>query len=130
MYDKLKETIKNLDYISIKGGDSFVSHQEILNLVSASDIGLVSYRPDKSTENCIPTKIYEYLAHQLPYLISSNPLWLELTNKYKAGIETDFLKPDAESILKQIKENKFYTTSPGAEIYWEGDSALLLVLGA
>jgi glycogen(starch) synthase len=129
-YERLKIETENLDFITIKGGDSFVPHQEILKLVAESDIGLVSYRSDKSTENCIPTKIYEYLTYQLPYLVSSNPIWMEITNKYKAGIEIDFFNPKAEKIVRQIREEKFYTTIPGEEIYWEGDSAWLLVLSA
>ncbi len=119
--EKVNSEIQDSGFISIVGGDTFVSHQEILSFIAASDFGLISYRSDKSTENCIPTKIYEYLAHQLPYIIGSNPLWLELTNNYKAGIEIDYAKPNTEKLLQQIKEGKFYTTLPGDEIYWSFD---------
>ncbi len=116
--EKLKKTIKAHDFITLVGGDSFVAHQEILALIAQSDFGLISYRPDKSTENCIPTKLYEYLAHQLPFLISPNPAWLALTYKYSAGIAVDFYNPTIEKLLSQMKENTFYTTVPGEEIYW------------
>jgi glycosyltransferase involved in cell wall biosynthesis len=127
--EKLKNEIQNLDFITLNGGDNFVAHQEILTAIAEADFGLISYRPDKSTENCIPTKIYEYLAHKLPYLISPNSIWLELTTKYNAGITVDFLNYNAEKILKQLKESSFYSTEPGEEIYWEEDSYWLLVVG-
>ncbi len=117
--EKIKLKIAGSDFITLIGGDEFVSHEEILTLVAESDFGLISYRSDKSTENCIPTKLYEYLAHKLPYFISPNPLWLEITEQYKSGFETDFSKPDAEKILNRIIENKFYTHEPGEEIFWD-----------
>ena len=123
---RLEKEIEGLDYISLNGGSTFVSHQEILSAIAETDFGLISYRPDKSTENCIPTKLYEQLAHKIPYLISPNPLWLELTNKYKAGIEVDFSNFDAEKVLKRIKEDIFYTSEPGEEIYWNKNIDLML----
>jgi hypothetical protein len=120
--EKLKNEIQNLDFITITGGETFVPHQEILTAIAEADFGLISYRPDKSTENCIPTKIYEYLAHKLPYLISPNPIWLELTSKYNAGITIDFLNYNADKILEQLRETKFYTSEAGEEVYWVEDS--------
>jgi glycosyltransferase involved in cell wall biosynthesis len=125
--EKLKLQLAGLDFITLVGGNSFVSHEEILNFIAESDFGLISYRSDKSTENCIPTKFYEYLAHRLPYLISSNPLWLGITAQYRAGIETNFLKPDIEIILNKMKENKFYTNEPGEEIFWNEDLLILTI---
>lgn len=117
--EKLKEKIGSADFITLKGGDKFVSHREILNLIVSSDFGLISYRPDKSTQNCIPTKLYEYLAHRLPYIISRNPIWHEITETYQAGIEINFSAPEPEKILEQMRTAKFYTVLPGKEIFWE-----------
>lgn len=117
--EKVKEAITGFAFISLTGGSDIVPHRQILQLIASADLGLISYRPDKSTENCIPTKLYEYLAHRLPYLVGSNPVWRELTQKYQAGIEIDFTNPDAEKILEALKENKFYPNLPGEEIYWE-----------
>jgi glycosyltransferase involved in cell wall biosynthesis len=127
VFEKLKLKITGNAFITLVGGNAFVSHNEILNFIATSDFGLISYRPDKSTENCIPTKLYEYLAYGLPFLISSNPLWLELTERYKAGIEIDFSKPDVEKILSRIKENKFYANEPGEEIFWNENIIKLMI---
>lgn len=124
--EKLKSAIQGDNFITINGGDSFVSHQEILTAIAEADFGLISYRPGKSTENCIPTKIFEYIAHKLPYLISPNPLWLELTTNYKAGLEVDFSNYNAEKILTQLKEVSFYTQEPGEEIYWNEKIDLMI----
>ena len=124
--EKLKERISGFDFIVLKGGDKFVPHREILNLIVSSQIGLIPYRPNKSTENCIPTKLYEYLAHRLPYMISKNPIWHEITEQYKAGIEIDFLNPEPEKILEQIRTKKFYEVSPGRELFWEEEKLLQL----
>ncbi|HSZ24698.1 MAG TPA: hypothetical protein VK766_03215 [Cytophagaceae bacterium] len=115
---QLENKIKGVDFIKLIGGNSIVPHDVILTAIAEADFGLVAYRSDKSTENCIPTKLYEYLAHQLPYIISFNPVWNELTERYKGGIEIDFLKPDALKIIERMKSEKFYTLMPGEEIYW------------
>jgi hypothetical protein len=125
--EKVKLEIAGSDFITLIGGAEFVSHGEILTLVAESDFGLIPYRSDKSTENCIPTKLYEYLAHKLPYLISPNPLWLEITERYKAGMETDFLKPDVAGILNKMKENKFYVYKPSDEIFWNENLVNLII---
>lgn len=119
--EKVKEKISNADFISLVGGSEFVSHQEILRLIASADLGLISYRPNKSTENCIPTKLYEYLAHRLPYLIGSNPVWSALTRKYQAGIEIDFKNPEVTKILELFRSSSFYTTVPGEEIFWNSN---------
>ncbi len=117
--EKLKERIRSSRFIVLKGGDQFIPHAEILQLVASSDVGLIAYRPDKSTENCIPTKLYEYIAHQLPYLIGSNVAWQEITALYQAGMEIDYQNPAVNAILERLTMGEFYTALPGTEIYWE-----------
>jgi glycosyltransferase involved in cell wall biosynthesis len=124
--DKLKREISTCSYISIDGGGEFVSHHEILKQVASSDFGLISYQHNKSTENCIPTKLYEYLAHSLPYLINHNPIWKELTHRYKAGLEIDFSKPDIEKIMTFIQSGNFYQEQPKEEVFWEEELLISL----
>ncbi len=125
--EKIKKEISDCSFISMEGGADFVSHQNILKHIASSDFGLISYRSDRSTENCIPTKLYEYIALQLPYLINLNPIWKDLTQQYKAGIEVDFLKPDVENILIRIKENDFYSKKANEDIYWQDEVFLNLI---
>jgi glycosyltransferase involved in cell wall biosynthesis len=127
VFEKLKEKIEGFGFISLKGGDKFVPHREILGLIASSDFGLIPYRANKSTENCIPTKMYEYLAYRLPYIISKNSIWQEITEHYQAGIVIDFFNFRTEEILKQMKEKNFYETIPGKEIYWEEEKLVQLL---
>ena len=51
-------------------------------------------------------------------------MWFELTNKYQAGITVDYSKPEAAQLLKQMKEDKFYTIEPDDELFWKEDACL------
>jgi len=80
-YCALKKTLKRLiasvsgfNFIHLIGGDKLVPHTQIIEAIPKADFGLVSYQPNKSTENCIPTKMFEYMAHKLPMIVQYNPL--------------------------------------------------------
>ena len=60
--------------IELSGNGSLVPHTAILEAASQADFGLVAHQPNPSNENCIPTKIYEYLGIQLPMLLQNHPL--------------------------------------------------------
>jgi glycosyltransferase involved in cell wall biosynthesis len=126
---ELEKNIRDKEFITLVGGNEFVPHEKILRLIASSDLGLIPYQSNKSTENCIPTKLYEYLAHKLPFIVNKNPLWSEITRQYRAGIEMDFSYLDrkkAETILAKIKNEKFYTVIPGEEIYWQEEALLTI----
>jgi glycosyltransferase involved in cell wall biosynthesis len=125
IYERLLEEIKNHHYIHLIGGDNLVPHPQILKEIENADIGLLPYHPDKSTMNCIPTKLYEYLAYRLPMIITQNPLWKEIISQYKAGISIDFYRFDPSSFLHQILTEKFYEIEPEEDIYWESQEEKL-----
>ena len=89
-YCALKKTLKRLvasvsgfNFIYLIGGDKLVPHTQIIEAIPKADFGLVSYQPNKSTENCIPTKIFEYMAHKLPMIVQYNPLTKVRSTKYE-----------------------------------------------
>jgi glycosyltransferase involved in cell wall biosynthesis len=128
---QLLHQIKNLmdqheHLIKLVGGANLVSHQDIMQYAANADFGLVAHQPNPSTENCIPTKIYEYLGLGLPMLLQSHALWESVVSPYKAAIILDYNNFQTEPIWKQIKEGGFYTKKPGPEITWEQEFLKLL----
>ena len=119
--DRLTNVISTLDFVTLEGGDQIVPHAGIVEAILTADFGLISYRPNKSTENCIPTKLYEYLAYQLPYLVAPNPIWNEVTAYYSSGIAVDFTKPAIDFVMNEMNNKQFFTLIPGDEIYWNED---------
>jgi glycosyltransferase involved in cell wall biosynthesis len=125
----LKEQIQGMDYIHLKGGETLVPHQEILEEIHSNHFGLISYLPNKSTMNCVPTKLYEYLAFRLPVISQPNPIWAEMIQNYQAGIVVDFQKTTPQSLLLDLYRGQFYTkiTDP-KELFWEGEEEKLIRL--
>ncbi|WP_276499511.1 glycosyltransferase [Pontibacter litorisediminis] len=123
---QLKERIKGKRYIKLIGGDKLVPHQQILEQVQESNLGLLPYQPHPSTERCIPTKLYEYVAHALPVLVQQNPLWQSITAAYQAGIAIDFRQAPPQDLLPRIRQSQFYTSGIPAEVFWETEEAKLL----
>ncbi len=124
--DKLKKAIKNKPFISLIGGNRLVPYNQIVSEIQQSDLGLLPYQPNKSTENCIPTKLYEYLANRLPMLLQQNSLWQELVERWQAGITIDFANSDAAVLHAQITSALFYTNGPAKAIFWHTEEEKLL----
>lgn len=123
---ELKNVIKNKPYIQLIGGDYLVNHADILKEIQQADCGILSYQKNKSTDTCIPTKLYEYIAHHLPIICSKNPIWEEMINHYQAGFCINFDKFETSVFLKELQTNDFYTQNIGDEILWKNEEAKLL----
>ena len=105
-FEKLQKTIQNKSYIKLIGGNHLVPHSQIIEKIKQADCGFISYQSNPSTDNCIPTKLYEYLAHHLPIICVQNPLWENTIKKYQAGICENF--ENAEKIYHQLNNITFY----------------------
>lgn len=126
VFNQLSEKIAPYPFIKITGGNKLVPHTVIMKEISRSDFGLICYRPNKSTINCIPTKLYEYLASGLPVLVSPNPLWVEMVHRYSAGLVVDFQDPDPVKVLSAMTGNSLYTGPAATGIFWEDEEEKLL----
>jgi len=125
---KLISSIKGKSHIKLIGGDHLVSHQEIINYIREADFGLICYEINPSTENCFPTKIYEYMANKLPILIQNYEPWSSFCLRYNAGIEVDYKIFNVEKLLESIKDGNFYVNGIPNEVFWENDEEKLLKL--
>ncbi|MBC5991440.1 glycosyltransferase [Pontibacter cellulosilyticus] len=125
-WQKVQEATKGKSYISIIGGTTLVPHTDIIREMQQSTIGLLPYRPNQSTANCIPTKLYEYMAHGLIILISQNPLWQGIVQQHQAGLSVAFESINAAELVKQLRQQQFYTKNTPKDIFWDEEEPKLL----
>ncbi|WP_165903896.1 glycosyltransferase family 4 protein [Hymenobacter gummosus] len=119
-------------WLRVVGGAQPVPHAAILAEIRRSHLGLLPYQEHPSTWNCIPTKLYEYLANALPVLVPPNPLWQAEVERHGAGLTVDFrfsIQP-AQEAISMISHRKypqgFYPAGPPAEAFWHSEAPRLL----
>ena len=78
-----------------------VPHEEVYFHLSTADIGLICFHPVKRYQAALSTKLFEYLAVELPVIISDFPLWKEFVDKNQCGITVDSRNP--KEIAKGIE---------------------------
>ncbi|TPE42497.1 glycosyltransferase [Pontibacter mangrovi] len=123
---KLQQRLQGKSYITLIGGDRLVPHQQILQHIQACNLGLLPYRPNPSTERCMPTKLYEYMAYALPVLVPENPLWQNVVVAAGAGLAIDFRQVSPLELLARIQQGLFYTSGVPQDVYWETEEKKLL----
>ncbi len=121
---EIKKEIADTTFISLIGGDTLVPHDKILAEISRADAGIIIYPPNPSTRCSIPTKLFEYMALQLPILIRHNVESHQLVEECKAGIVLNEV-PDYSSLSAEIKKHHFTPTIPDS-IYWEAEAQNLI----
>ncbi len=120
---KLRQEIEGCPCISLIGGDTLVPHHIVMEEISKSDAGFITYPINPSVSSAIPTKLFEYLAFQLPILIVPHPPWIDYCMPYSAAIELDDARRP-EEILAQLQASTFYTRTP-ENIFWENQEESL-----
>jgi glycosyltransferase involved in cell wall biosynthesis len=122
---KIISEISESPYIHLIGGNDFVPHEKIADAIFSAHFGIISYPPSPHTKDKIPSKLYEYLACQLPVLLQENKLWGHLCASSNAAISVDFQKPDAVAILIEMHRRVFYSKTP-ENVTWQSEEPLLL----
>ncbi len=121
----IERQVNHHPFLEMAGDGSLVPHQVLMELAADAHFGLVAHQPNPSTENCIPTKIYEYLGLKLPMILQTHPLWESVIHPYRAGIVINFNQFHPESLWKNLCETRFYSHSPGPEITWKEEAKKL-----
>jgi glycosyltransferase involved in cell wall biosynthesis len=125
----LKKAVKGLDNIDFTVSTTPVPHQDILSQIGEHSIGLLPYQVNKSTQNKIPTKLYEYIGLGIPILISPNPLWDKIIERYHTGLSIDFKSPISIDEIRQrltsIKQNQVIDLK---DIMWNNEETKLLAI--
>ena len=114
--------------IQLLSNGSLASHITIMEQVLHSDFGLVAHQVNPSNQNCVPTKIYEYLGLHIPMILQSHPLWESKVRPYPGALVIDYKTFNPDLLWHQMQTVKFYQTKPGPEISWEQEALKLLEL--
>ena len=122
----LRNTINNFKFIELIGGEFLVDHITIIQHIKDADFGLVYYPPNKANDSSIPTKLYEYLGHQLPMIMENKMIYTQLCNRYPASINIDFRQYNASEILRKMQNTSFYKIAPKNEVLWASEELKLL----
>lgn len=125
---KVLRLIDGKDYIELIGGSYMLPHENIIRLIRNADFGLICYQINPSTENCFPTKIYEYMANKLPVIIQDYKPWSSFCLKHNAAIEVDFEEINYDQLYSILLNSTFYKKNLPEEIYWHHDEKKLLDL--
>jgi len=122
--EKIRNTIRNKNFIQLIGGDRLVPHSEIVSAIQSHDFGIIAYAENPSIVNSIPTKLYEYLGYQLPILMIDYQPWIEMTKPYQAAIPFNMLILKPDEVLSQMKTQPFYSTIP-QDVFWDSEAEKL-----
>ena len=123
---KLKEYIKDKSFIKASPFNQPIPHREILKAIREADWGLIAYRDNEATRHRIPTKLYEYLSHQLPVLSTTNTTWQELVTAYDAGLCINYKQTHIDLLIRLLKMPGYYrSTAHPMELSWEMEAKKL-----
>jgi glycosyltransferase involved in cell wall biosynthesis len=122
---KIMEQTKRVDFIHVIGLHGLVPHSAILTAIEQADVGIIYYEPAPHTFQRTPTKVYEYLAHQLPILYDQNAQWSTLIDKCSGGVAIDFKNPTVETLTSAIRQSCFYPKQ-ALHVTWETEAVKLL----
>lgn len=104
--DYLINNYSHLTFIHWIGVDKLVAHSEIINTMLQSHAVLLPYKSNKSTENRIPTKVFECLSLGIPMIANECQIWSEVIKDLNAGLCIDFENYNFE--IEGIKRNVFF----------------------
>ena len=124
--DRINTHIKQHQFITLTGGNKLVAHREVIAKIKQANFGIIFYPSNKSTINSTPTKLYEYLANQLPIIVQNNPKWQAVCKVHSAGIVIDFSDYQAEDLLHQMKTGTYYPDAQNDQFLWVGEEVKLL----
>ena len=88
--------------IKLKLSDTPVPHVEIMKEISIANLAIIGYKPNPVNTDKVPTKLYEYTAARLPYLVQSNSLWANLGRNLGGAIPIEFEDPTSTDIMKYL----------------------------
>jgi len=122
---KLSSLLTDKPYITLLGGDALVPHQDILREIEIAHVGIIAYPRNPSTENSMPTKLYEYLALQLPILLIDHASWKTFCAPFNAAVTFKPSGIQPAAILQEIRQKSFYTAAP-SDVLWANEAQKLL----
>ena len=125
VYHEIKNQIKDKSFIYFNESLEPVPHPEILIAIQKADFGIIAYPPNLSTENTIPTKLFEYMGYAFPILLIDHAPWVERCVPYSAAIPFRPESIDARQFCRSMHQQTFYSMTPN-DVFWESEEDKLL----
>jgi hypothetical protein len=110
--EKIQEEVSGHPFISLVGGKNLVPHKVVMESIQNSDFGIIAYPLSEHTKNSRPTKLFEYLAAELPIITESRWPWLSEFEACQPFVIFDFQQPDYGALLGELRSKQCYTRSP------------------
>jgi hypothetical protein len=127
---RIYEIANGNSFITLIGIDTLVPHAKILRAIEYADAGIIFYQRAPHTRNRIPTKLYEYLAYQLPILYDQDATWAPMVEAHHGGIALDFKQVSAPAVLHALHTTRFFPKAPTGVTWADEEPKLLRLLGA
>jgi hypothetical protein len=96
---RLKKLISTNNQIEWIGEETFVSHDKIISELRNSDVAIIGYRPNSVNENKMPSKLYEYVAESIPFIVQKETIWCQYGTSHNMAICIDFDAIEPHGIL-------------------------------
>jgi glycosyltransferase involved in cell wall biosynthesis len=122
----IKLALSKVKYIELKTTEEPIPQSDIIIEIKDSDVAILPYQLNPNISGRFPTKIYDYLALEIPMIIPPHPKWKAFLDQFQAGYSVDFIKPDIDGFNKSFFTKNFYIKAPGDEIQWRGQEDKLL----
>lgn len=71
----------------------WLGRDEVVGLLGEARVGLVLFQPVENYVDAWPTKLFEYMASEVPVVASDFPLWREIVTSADAGLLVDPTDP-------------------------------------
>jgi len=124
--EKFTNLVSSLAFVEVEVDTLPVPHQKIIAAIASADFGIVAHQPFASIKNCFPTRIYEFMAHRLPFILQDHPPWVEYCKDWDCCIPVDLNNFDAAFVAEQMKTTHFYPRGVPGDIYWKEDEEKLI----
>jgi len=121
-YKQLVSLTKNNSLIKLEVSNNPIPHTKIEKAIIQAHVGLLPYLPHKSTEGKWPTKVYEFMAFKLPFIIQQNSLWNDIILQYNVGLSFDFTSNNLQNTYDfwpNFESSSFYSKKLPNDIYWD-----------
>jgi glycosyltransferase involved in cell wall biosynthesis len=121
-FSHLTRLSSDLSFIKLIAGTHQIPHHEIVRFIQDADAGIISYPANPSTQNRVPTKLYEYLAHHLPIIMVNNKHWVSIANRFSAAIVFSENSINGNELLNELRTGKFYIHQEDeSQLTWESE---------
>ncbi|GAB1446852.1 MAG: glycosyltransferase [Cyclobacteriaceae bacterium] len=121
--EKVTDILKDKPWVSLIGFNNLVPHAEILIEIRQAHFGIIYYPPSPHTAGSIPTKLYEYMAYQLPMLTWQNQGFAPWVIQNQAGLVVDV---HGDNLLEEMINKNFYP-HPIEGLEWETEKFRRLI---